>query len=59
METANGWNDVDPCAPIGTDSDGDGLCDMEESLLEAMPTTLALPKAWTRMETVGAMCTKS
>ena len=35
METANGWNDVDP-API-SDSDGDGLCDMEESSWAQMP----------------------
>ena len=33
MELASGWSDDDPCLPINTDSDGDGLCDMEELLL--------------------------
>ena len=45
MERANGWNESDPCSPMGMDSDQDGLCDMEELLSGWDPEDPCSPNA--------------
>ena len=45
IERANGWNEIDPCSPVVTDTDSDGWCDMEELLSGWDPEDPCSPNA--------------